>query len=80
MTDTFLISKDKFYLVAESNSEQTYYYSGFFEKGKPVFMLAIAEAVHIYSYQNAKQLFQELNKLLPCQIWKVENNGVERVL
>lgn len=67
-------------MVAESNSDYTHYYGGFYEEGKPVFMMAIADAVHMVSLENARQLFAVLNKILPCEIWKVDGHSVTKVL
>lgn len=47
--------EDKYYLVAESNSGQHTTNGGYYENGKPVFMMAIADAIHIASFSNAKQ-------------------------
>lgn len=71
---------ERYWLVAESNSNQTHYYSGYYESGKPVFSMAIADAVHIASQDNAKYLYQVLNKILPCEIWLVDQHDVSKVL
>ncbi|CAM4212289.1 hypothetical protein SAMN06265348_10635 [Pedobacter westerhofensis] len=38
-------------MVGESNSDYNHYYGGFYEEVKPVFMMAIADAVHIVSLE-----------------------------
>lgn|GEM_PF-2385470 len=67
-------------MVGESNADFTHYYGGYFEGGKPVFMMAIADAIHLVSLENAKQLLDVLNKILPCEIWMVDGHSVTEVL
>ncbi|RQO65120.1 hypothetical protein DBR40_24010 [Pedobacter sp. KBW01] len=75
-----LVLSEKFWIIGESNSDTTYYYKGYYEKGRPVFSMAIIESLHIAWFENAKELFNFLNKKFPCEIWLVENNNVTKVL
>ena len=74
------MNKEKYWLVAESNSDQTYYYRGFYENCKPVFSMAIADAVHIASLEKAKDLHRVLNAIIPCEVWLVDQNDVTKIL
>jgi len=74
-----MISKEKYWMVGESNSDFTHYYGGFYKDGKPVFTMAIADALHIVSLENARQLFAVLNTILPCEIWMVDGHSVTKI-
>lgn len=71
---------NKFWMVAESNYDTTYYYCGYYENCKPVFNMAIVEALHIATFESAKSLYDLFSKIFPCKIWLVENNKVTQVL
>ncbi len=70
---------EKYWLVSEVSSGEYYHYTGYFESGKPVFTIAIADAVQIASYLSAKNIFDILNKILPCEIWLSENGNWTKV-
>lgn len=72
--------EEQYWVVAESNTGQTYYYSGYFENGVPIFNMAIACAVHIASFENSKDVFKILNKHIPCEIWEVNGKKIAQVL
>lgn len=72
--------EEHYWLIAESNSGRTYYYSGYYENGIPIFNMAIACAIHIASFENAKEIFKILNKLIPCEIWEVKGKKVTQIL
>lgn len=70
---------EKFWLISENTTDDTYYYMGYYESGIPVFSLAIADAVHIASFVSAKGLYEILNRIIPCEIILVENNTISKV-
>lgn len=43
-------------------------------------MMAISSAIHIAALSNAKDLYNIINKLFPCEIWKISGNKVTKVL
>lgn len=70
---------DQCWIIRETNSGESYYYSGFFRTGKPVFNMAIADCVQMASLSNAKMVYNVINKILPCEILLVANNTVTKV-
>jgi hypothetical protein len=66
---------EKYWLVSEVTSGEYYHYTGYFESGKPVFTIAIADAVQIASYLSAKNIFDNLRKILPCEIYLSEDGN-----
>lgn len=74
------MEEQQYWLIAESNTGQTYYYSGYYENGVPIFNMAIACTIHIASFENAKGLFKILNKFIQCEIWEVNAKRVIQVL
>lgn len=71
--------KEKYWIIAENGTDIPYYYRGFYEDGLPVFSMAIADAVHIASFVNAKGVFAKLNKVCPCEIILVDNGKITQV-
>ncbi|MGF7078107.1 hypothetical protein [Mucilaginibacter sp. UYCu711] len=70
---------EQYWLIREISSEEFYHYTGYFESGKPVFTIAIADAVQIASYQSTKIIFNILKKNLHCEIWLIENGNWTKV-
>jgi len=68
-----------YWLIHESTSGDSYYYCGYYEAGNPVFNMAIADAVHIASLENAKMIFKVLNRIIPCDILVVEKHSLTKV-
>ncbi|SFA58517.1 hypothetical protein SAMN04488511_11983 [Pedobacter suwonensis] len=58
----------KFWMIAENNHDSTYYYCGYYEKCKPVFNLAIAEALQIATFESAKNIYDIFNEIFPCEM------------
>jgi len=71
---------EKFWMLAQSNQETTHYYCGYYEKCKPVFNMAIADALHIADFKSVESIYDNFNTIFPCEIWLVENNKVSKVL
>jgi len=69
----------KYWLISEKTVGDYYHYSGYYKRGKPLFTIAIADAIHIASFENAKTIFEVLNKIVPCEVLLVKNHTVTRV-
>jgi hypothetical protein len=48
---------EKYWLISENVTDNSYYEASYFEAGIPVFNLVIAEAVYIASFASAKALY-----------------------
>jgi hypothetical protein len=70
---------EKYWLIMEHSSGEPYYYMGYYEKGLPCFNMAIADAVHFASQDNALQIHKVLDAIVPCEILILENNTVKQV-
>jgi hypothetical protein len=68
-----------YWLIRECTSGDSYYYCGYYEVGKPVFNMAIADALHIASFDNAQMIYNVLNQIIPCDILVVEKHSVTKV-
>jgi hypothetical protein len=66
-----MIDRHEYFLISEEGTDELYFYMGYYEDGLPCFNMAIADAVHIASFDNAKQIHEKLNTILPCKIMKV---------
>ncbi|WP_214072376.1 hypothetical protein [Mucilaginibacter sp. dw_454] len=69
----------KYWIIQECSTGIYYYYCGYYETGKPVFNMAIADALHIASLDNAKMIYKILNPIVPCDILVVEKNLITKV-
>jgi hypothetical protein len=67
--------EEKYWLIRETEADDDYYYSGYYETGKPVFCVAIADAVAIASFSSARTIFDVLNKIVSCEILLVSSQG-----
>jgi hypothetical protein len=70
---------EKYWLVSELTSGEYYHYTGYYKTGKPVFTIAIADAVQIASFQSAKTIYNILSAILPCEIWLYEHQNRTKV-
>jgi len=61
-----------FWVIRENGTGDYYYYMGYYKNNLPCFNMAIADAIHIVSAENALQIQKILNEILSCEIIKVE--------
>ena len=62
------MENSKYWVIEECNSWTPHYYMGYYKDGLPCFNMAIADAIHFASYENAQITHTVLNEIIPCKI------------
>lgn len=59
---------EKYWLVSEVTSGDTYQFAGYYDLVKPGFNIIVADWVQIASFESAKTLYDVLTLTVPCEI------------